>query len=491
MTDQENPAADLDKFAGAPVLCVGDVMLDRFVYGKVSRISPEAPVPVCLVSEESAMLGGAGNVVRNLAALGAAATFIGIAGDDEPGREVKSLLGELDGVSMTLITDKSRPTTIKERFISGGQQLLRVDREVSDAPAPSIDKKLRKAAEKAIPDAAALVLSDYDKGALSRETVAALIEAARQNNVPVIVDPKGDDYSWYAGAYLITPNTAELGIASRLPADGDDAVIAAARQLQEKCRLENILVTRSARGMTLVGPRDTRHFDAEAREVFDVSGAGDTVVATLAAARAGGVPLDRAVRLANVAAGIVVGKIGTAVVWRGDIAEALHRQDTHAPGSGKVLPLDRALERIESWRKRGERIGFTNGCFDLIHPGHVTMLARSRAACDRLVVGLNSDASVKRLKGEARPIQNEDARATVMASLASVDLVVVFGEDTPIELIRAIKPDVLTKGADYARDEVVGAEIIDSYGGEVRPIDLEEGHSTTATVARISESEKS
>jgi len=361
MTDQENPAADLDKFAGAPVLCVGDVMLDRFVYGKVSRISPEAPVPVCLVSEESAMLGGAGNVVRNLAALGAAATFIGIAGDDEPGREVKSLLGELDGVSMTLITDKSRPTTIKERFISGGQQLLRVDREVSDAPAPSIDKKLRKAAEKAIPDAAALVLSDYDKGALSRETVAALIETARQNNVPVIVDPKGDDYSWYAGAYLITPNTAELGIASRLPADGDDAVIAAARQLQEKCRLENILVTRSARGMTLVGPRDTRHFDAEAREVFDVSGAGDTVVATLAAARAGGVPLDRAVRLANVAAGIVVGKIGTAVVWRGDIAEALHRQDTHAPGSGKVLPLDRALERIESWRKRGERIGLPTG----------------------------------------------------------------------------------------------------------------------------------
>lgn len=476
------------RLAGASVLCVGDVMLDRFVYGEVGRISPEAPVPVCRVTHESAMLGGAGNVARNLAALGAKVSFVAVIGNDAAGKDIKTLLAELPNVEAALITDKTRPSTIKERFIGGIQQLLRVDRESAEPPPPDVEKRVRRAAEKLIAAASAVILSDYDKGTLSRETVDVLISAARAAGKPVIVDPKGEDYGWYSGAQLITPNASELAVASRMETNGDAAVIAAARSIQHSCRIENILVTRSAEGMTLIGPGEPRHFPAEAQEVFDVSGAGDTVVATLAAAMAGGVSMVDAVGLANIAAGIVVGKTGTAVATDSDIVEVLHQQDLLLPAEEKFLSLEDALARIETWRKGGDRIGFTNGCFDLIHPGHVTMLARSRAECDRLVVGLNADVSVRRLKGDSRPIQNEAARATVMASLSSVDLVVLFSEDTPIELIKAIRPDVLTKGADYAADEVVGGDIVTGYGGEVKLIDLEPGHSTTATVAKISDS---
>jgi D-beta-D-heptose 7-phosphate kinase/D-beta-D-heptose 1-phosphate adenosyltransferase len=267
---------------------------------------------------------------------------------------------------------------------------------------------------------------------------------------------------------------------------GDDAeVVAAARHIAQSSRIENVLVTRSADGMTLVSADAVHHLPAEAREVFDVSGAGDTVVATIAAALAGGVPLPDAARLANVAAGIVVAKVGTAVAYADDIADAIQRQDLQAPGEQKLLTLPAALDRIESWRRRGDRIGFTNGCFDLIHPGHVTLLGKARAACDRLVVGLNADESVRRLKGETRPVQNEASRAAVLGSLASVDLVVLFTDDTPVALIEAIKPDLLVKGADYTIDQVVGADIVRAYGGKVLLVDLEEGHSTTATIARM------
>jgi len=486
MNNMETLDIELEKFQDSSVLCVGDIMLDRFVYGKVNRISPEAPVPICLVSDENSMLGGAGNVIRNLAALGVTANFIGIVGDDNAGREVQSLLSKLGGISSIFIVDEARSTTVKERVISGAQHLIRVDREMLVPLGNNIDSKLRDAVAKAIPNYKALVLSDYGKGTLSGETLAFFIDLAQRQDIPVIVDPKGINYSRYAGAYLITPNLMELGLASHFPTDTEDAIAAAAEHLRKTCSLENVLVTRSSSGMTLVEESGVSHFDTHAKEVFDVSGAGDTVVAALAASISAGVPLKEAVQLSNIAAGIVVGKLGTAVTWRGDIAEILLQEYKSSLADSKLATLNEALARIKRWRQNGERIGFTNGCFDIIHAGHTKMLSSSRATCDRLVVGLNSDSSVKRLKGDSRPINNESARAAVLGALYSVDLIVIFEEDTPLNLIKDILPDVLTKGADYELSSVVGIDILKEYNGEIRLIDIEKDHSTTKTLAKIS-----
>jgi len=485
MTGPASLVTLVNQLKGARVLCVGDVMLDRFTYGEVTRISAEAPIPVCRVVNETIMLGGAGNVVRNLDALGAATEFVTVVGTDEAGRQVDDFLRTLSAVNSCLLTDATRQTTIKDRFIAGVQQLLRVDRESIDPVDGDIAAEVRARAEVALAGVGAVVVSDYGKGVLAADAIAYLTGKARQAGLPLIVDPKGNDYSRYAGAFLVTPNRHELAEATRMPVGTDDEVIAAARYVAAGCDIENVLVTRSSDGMTLVTQDGVHHLPPEAREVFDVSGAGDTVVATLAAALAIGAPLLDAARLANAAAGIVVGKVGTAVAYPDDIAAAIRRQTLLMPGEAKILPLVPALDRIAAWRRRGDRIGFTNGCFDLIHPGHVALLAKSRAACDRLIVGLNDDNSVRRLKGETRPVQNEAARAAVLASLESVDLVVLFADDTPVALIEAIKPDILAKGADYTIDQVVGADLVKAHGGQVLLVDLEAGHSTTATIARL------
>ncbi len=485
MTDQSVLAARAAALSAATVLCAGDVMLDRFVYGDVDRISPEGPIPVLRIRREVAMLGGAGNVVRNLVGLGAAATFLTCVGDDAPGREVATLIDALPRVDPVLQVAPGRQTTIKTRFVAGNQQLLRADEEtlapVADA---SLDRLLAAAGEQ-LGHAGALVLSDYGKGVLPARVTAALIALARQAGVPVVVDPKGADWDRYRGATVVTPNRKELAEAAGLPTASDDEIEAAARRLMDRCGIDTILVTRSQEGMTLV-PRDAAvtHLPAQAREVYDVSGAGDTVVATVAAALAAGAPLVEAARLANVAAGIVVGKVGTAAVHVEELLHTLRRQDLEED-EAKVLPLSAAAERVAQWRARGLSVGFTNGCFDLLHPGHVSLLAQAKASCDRLVVGLNADASVKRLKGETRPVQSEAARATVLGSLASVDMVVIFGEDTPLEVIRTLRPDVLVKGADYTIATVVGADIVQAYGGRVMLAALEDGFSTTATIARM------
>lgn len=469
------------------VLCVGDVMLDRFVYGDVSRISPEAPVPVCRVISENAMLGGAGNVVRNLASIGVSVDFVSVIGSDKAAQEVQSLISNDDRIVAKFIKDPERQTTIKERFVAGSQQLLRVDREETEEVGSEISHQLVEYVSTLLPDVGALVISDYGKGVLLTGTIIELIGAAREANCPVIIDPKGDDYRRYSGATLITPNRRELCEASRKDIFDDDSAAAAAKFIASEYQIENVLVTRSAEGMTLVSLAGVEHLSSEAHEVFDVSGAGDTVVATLAASLAVGSSLLEAARLANVAAGIVVGKTGTAITDVSEIAATLRHQEPQISGELKVMPLEAAVEQVAVWRVQGERVGFTNGCFDLIHPGHVAILAKSRAACDRLVVGLNADQSVKRLKGESRPVQNEASRAAVMASLGSVDLVVLFTEDTPVKLIEALRPDVLAKGADYTIDEVVGGDFVQSYGGEILLVDLEEGHSTTGTIEQMSQ----
>lgn len=469
----------------ARVLCVGDVMLDRFVYGHVDRISPEAPIPVLSVEREIAMLGGAGNVIRNLVGLGAAAEFVSVVGKDAAGREIMTLVGQLERVEPHLLPETKRETTIKTRYVAGSQQLLRADRETVSEIAPAIGEDVARLVAAAIADCGVLVLSDYAKGVLTPATTAAMIEAARQAGKPVLVDPKGFDYKRYRGATLLTPNRRELAEAVQMPTETSEQVTAAAAKLIELCDLEAVLCTRGGDGMSLVlKSGEAHHLPAVAREVFDVSGAGDTVVATVAAGLAGGLSLLEAARLAAVAAAIVVGKVGTAVAYADDLVRELHHEDI-VSGERKVATLSQALDEVAKWRRQGLRIGFTNGCFDLLHPGHVSLMSQAKAACDRLVVGLNSDASVRRLKGKDRPVQGEAARAAVLSSLASVDLVVIFAEDTPLVLIEAIKPDVLVKGADYTVSTVVGAEQVHSWGGRVLLAQLAPGHSTTATIKRL------
>ncbi len=468
----------------ARVLCVGDVMLDRFVYGDVERISPEAPIPVLRVQREAAAVGGAGNVARNLSALGAAVRLIGVVGDDAPGRETSGVLDGDANVELGLVTDPSRPTTVKTRFIAGAQQMLRTDEEDTSAIGAATLDKVREEVTAALAGGGygALVLSDYGKGALTDGVIAAVIAAAGEARVPVVVDPKGTDFSRYRGADVLTPNRRELADASRQPTGSDDEVEAAARSLISDCGVAAIIATRGPQGMTVIGEGKPAHLPALAREVFDVSGAGDTVVAALAAGLAAGMALADAAHLANVAAGIVVGKVGTAVVRRDELSDAL------GGGAGlgaKYLDRARLLDRVAQWRARGLTVGFTNGCFDLVHPGHVSLIEQSSAACDRLVVALNDDASVQRLKGPDRPVQPQDARARVIASLAGVDAVTLFAEDTPRELIELLRPDVLVKGADYTPDEVVGGDFVQSYGGKVVLAELVDGFSTTGTIARL------
>ncbi len=474
--------AHVKRFSRASVLVVGDAMLDRYVYGEVARVSPEAPVPILTVTREVAMPGGAGNVVRNLVALSASAAFVSVVGDDQAGSDLTGLIGGQERVEPWLLVQNGRTTTLKTRYIAQGQHLIRADREETLALPEKLSERLVRIALDAMAATSVTVLSDYRKGVLSAAVCAALIQGAQKLGRKIIVDPKGRDYARYRGADVLTPNRKELAEATDMPVESEAEIVAAAQELLSRYAFGAVLVTRSEDGMSLITPEEVRHYPGEAREVFDVSGAGDTVVATLAAALAAEVKLEDAARLANIAAGIVVGKVGTAVARPSDILAAI------APATGalqKVVTPAAAAEMAERWRLRGYKVGFTNGCFDLLHPGHVHLLEQCRTMCDRLIVGINADSSVKRLKGPTRPAQGEAARAAVLASLASVDLVCLFEEDTPIELIKRIKPDVLIKGADYTRATVVGADLVESWGGSVALAELLPGHSTTATLARL------
>lgn len=481
----ETLAPLLDRLAQGRVLCVGDAMLDRFVYGAVERISPEGPIPVLRVQREAAMLGGAGNVVRNVVALGATAGFVAVVGGDAAGAELTRLLAREPGVEAALVAERGRQTTIKTRYVAANQQLLRADTE-SEAPlAAATRADVLARALAGLDDCAVVALSDYGKGALGDGIAGQLIAAARQAGRPVVVDPKGSDFSLYAGASVVTPNLRELALASGMPTEGDAQVVAAARALIARCGIEAVLATRSAEGMSLIERDGTvHHVRADAREVFDVAGAGDTVVAALSVALAVGATLAQAAAIANLAAGVVVGKLGTAVSSVGELRDALERRSAGAAGA-KVMAREALMARAERWRGGGLRVGFTNGCFDLLHPGHVSLLRQARAACDRLVVGLNSDESVRRLKGDSRPVQTGAARAAVLASLADVDAVVMFAEDTPQALIEALRPDLLVKGADYTEETVVGGAFVKSYGGRILLAEISAGFSTTATIGRL------
>ena len=474
------------KLANAAVLCIGDVMLDQYVYGGVDRVSPEAPIPVLNVSRRTRALGGAGNVASNIAALGAVPRLVSVIGDDAAGGQVREIVAESGGIESHLLVDLTRPTTVKTRFIAGSQQLLRADDESIGGLARDLLERVVEAAIATLDTAApgATILSDYGKGVLTGDVIGQLIAASRAAKVPVVVDPKGADYTKYSGADVLTPNRKELSEATRMATGSSDEIVEAARHLVESCGVRHVLVTRGAEGMSLVSAAGAPvHLPALAREIFDVSGAGDTVVAVLATGLAAGMSIAEAAQLANVAAGLVVAKVGTAVVRNAELADAV---DAAASVAEKVCDRNQLAEQIAQWRSRGLTVGFTNGCFDLVHPGHIALLEQADRECDRLIVGVNSDASVGRLKGPGRPVQDANARCRVLASVAAVDAVVVFDDDTPLELIRQFRPDVLIKGADYALDAVVGGDIVQAYGGRVVLAELIDGFSTTATIERLS-----
>lgn len=469
------------------VLVIGDLMLDEFVYGEVSRISPEAPTPVIAVNRTETVIGGAGNVARNIAALGARCIFVGVVGDDEGGEMVTATLNGDKKIEAHLVIDATRPTTRKVRFVSEqhSTHMLRADWELAQPVAPAKERKLIELALNVLPKVGAVVLSDYAKGSLTPGLIRAVIDAANKAGKPVIIDPKAKDYSIYAGATLIKPNRKELADATRMAAVTDSDVAAAAASLMQAVSSRAVLVTRSEAGMTLVTDKASPvHVPAYPVRIRDVSGAGDTVVAVLALMLAMKADFEAAMRAANAAASVVVGKRGTATASVAELRSRILPAATLAAEEKIIFDWSLIDERLADWRRDGLRIGFTNGCFDLLHPGHVKILAGARGACDRLIVGLNGDASVTRLKGQGRPVQDAQSRAEVLAALEAVDLVVVFDQDTPLKLIERVKPKVLVKGADYKEDEVVGGDVVRAHGGEVVLIELVPGQSTTRIVER-------
>jgi D-beta-D-heptose 7-phosphate kinase/D-beta-D-heptose 1-phosphate adenosyltransferase len=474
----------VQRLAGVRVLVVGDIMLDRFIYGGISRISPEAPVPVLRCERTECTLGGAGNVVRNLIAVGARPSFAGVVGEDTEGETIRKMLAELSGAHVVLAVEHHRKTTVKTRFIANRQQVLRVDSESCHLlEEPSI-RQVTEFLHGEMEQCHSVILSDYDKGFLCPPMVEAIINQARHLEKPVIVDPKGTDFTRYQGATILTPNLKELVEASHIPVDGDSTVVEAARGLISSCHVQAIVATRGHEGMSVVEKSgEALHLKAEALEVFDVSGAGDTVIAVLASAVGAGISLPKAAELANVAAGIVVGKVGTAVVYPQELIQALHHQELSSAES-KVLPLESAIETVERWRRQGYRVGFTNGVFDLLHHGHLRLLSQASQMCDRLIVGLNGDLSVSRLKGDD-PLQNETTRSAILASLELVDIVVIFHEDTPMRLLEALRPDVLLKGANYTIEEVVGGDLVRHYGGEVVLADVADIYTTNSAIAHM------
>ena len=473
-------------WAGKRLLVAGDVMLDRYVWGAVGRISPEAPVPVVHVSHESSRPGGAANVAMNLALLGAQTRVIGFTGGDEYEKLLAASL-ESNGVTPDFIVSKGFPTTVKTRVLGGQQQMLRLDRERTD-PRPQDDyDRLVKCLLAQLPGCHALVLSDYAKGSFPPEVCQVLIKAARKLGIPVLVDPKSPDFSRYRGATTICPNLAEISAAlsekDRGNVRGLEELLSAAEIMVQKFDFDFLTATLGDKGIALVRPGNVFIAPALARQVFDVSGAGDSVIAVLALCLASALPPETAVQLANIAAGIVVGKVGTAPVEKHELLAAL-APDIALHSESKVLSRSELVHRVALWKANSERVVFTNGCFDLLHIGHITLLEQACRYGERLIVAINSDDSVRALKGPNRPIVSERERVRVLAALSAIDAVVVFDEPTPLDLIVDVMPDVIVKGGDYNPDTVVGAKEVQSWGGQVRIVPLVEGFSTTSLIEK-------
>jgi D-beta-D-heptose 7-phosphate kinase / D-beta-D-heptose 1-phosphate adenosyltransferase len=463
-------------------LVIGDVMLDRYVIGEVGRISPEAPVPVVLIKSEEARAGGAANVAANLALLGISTQLIGCVGVDTEAKTLSQLIKKT-GAKASLIASKTRPTIAKTRILGGHQQMLRLDQEDSAVFSTTENTLLLKTIEAEIAKKPSVViLSDYAKGLLSEKVCQQIIKRCKAKKIAVLVDPKGSDYSKYQGATALTPNKKETAEACGVsPQDTD--LIKKASGLKTKLGLDFLAVTRGEEGISLID-KEIHHLPATARQVFDVSGAGDTVIATLAAGLMHDLSPLQSLELANIAAGVVVGKVGTVPITQADLLEALIAKQGLSQAH-KICNLAELQGKVESWKVLKQKIIFTNGCFDLLHAGHVTYLEAAKKRGDKLILGLNTDRSVRALKGKTRPVVNEQDRARVLAALESVDAVILFDEDTPLKLIKTIKPNVIAKGSDYTAAQVVGGKEVKSWGGEIALIDLVEGRSTSNIISKL------
>lgn len=467
----------------ARILVVGDIILDAYASGDVERISPEAPVPIMRHLHHHEVPGGSANVAMNIVALGGKACLIGLIGKDEEGARLANLLSA-SGIDNRMVEVEDRPTTFKLRILAGKHQMLRVDKEVSAPAEADAERKIINTALAEMCTADAMILSDYQKGCLTENVIQELIRSAKQKDIPVFVDPKRTDFAAYKGADYITPNRAELKAATGIACSDKEKCRMAATQVMRECGA-SILLTLSEQGMVLFQEKGEEEWlPTEAKEVFDVSGAGDSVIAAFAYACASGMPLSRALRVANVTAGVVIAKAGTATASEEEVSKALDPTHGGQESEVRLMSWQEAAELRANWKREGLSVGFTNGCFDLVHPGHVKLLNKAAGTCDRLVVALNSDSSVRRLKGESRPIQSQEARAIVMAAMRFVDAVVLFEEDTPLEIIQVLAPDVLIKGSDYEEADIVGADFVKSTGGKVERIDFEAGQSTSRLVSR-------
>ena len=461
------------------ILVIGDLMIDHYLWGKCERISPEAPVQVVAVEKETSVLGGAGNVVHNLSALGASIDVLSVIGNDSNANELKSLIHEIDIRDDFLIVQDHRSTSKKSRIIASQQQVVRYDQESTEDISLEVQDKIITIFQKQISDYDIILLSDYGKGVLTSALTKKIIEIANKNDKRVLVDPKGDDYTKYSNAYLLTPNKKEAILASKVDIKDEESLQIAISTLKESCHLDVSLITLSEDGIAIFDDKLRVH-PTVAREVYDVTGAGDTVLASLGFALSCGYDIDKAVHFANLAAGVVVGKIGSATATLNEIIE-YESSLNKSTSASHIKSLEEITVLSKELKKRGKKIVFTNGCFDILHVGHVKYLEEAKSYGDILILGLNSDESVRRLKGPTRPVNSEDDRAYILASLEAVDYVVKFYDDTPYELIKAVQPHILVKGGDYEGKDVVGQDIAD----ELRLVNFVEGKSTTKTIEKI------
>ncbi len=467
------------KKAKPNILVIGDLMIDHYLWGEAERISPEAPVQIVDIAKETSVLGGAGNVINNLISLGATVNVASVVGDDEIAKELTIMLKSIGVKTEGLIAQSGRKTSKKSRVIAANQQILRYDKESKETISSASVEKILKAIEKDLFVTDMIILSDYGKGVISDELAQAVITLANANNIKVLVDPKGSDYSKYRGAHMLTPNKKEASEATGIKIVDDESLERALLSLKEQCALERSMITLSDEGIAIYDS-EVKRFPTVAQEVFDVTGAGDTVIASIAFALSAGLSIEETARFANLAAGVVVGKIGSATVTLDEIE--IYESKLHQSNSDAHIKTFEEIDRIvKRAKEHGQRVVFTNGCFDILHVGHVKYLQEAKSFGDILIVGLNSDASVRELKGPSRPVNMEDDRAYILAALDAVDYVVKFNEETPHDLIKMIAPDVLVKGGDYKGKEVVGTE----FSKVLKLVDFVDGKSTTRTIEKI------
>jgi D-beta-D-heptose 7-phosphate kinase/D-beta-D-heptose 1-phosphate adenosyltransferase len=461
-------------------LLIGDVMLDRYVIGKVNRISPEAPVPVFLSENSKQVLGGAGNVFNNLISIGVSTTLITAIGKDNFGNQIEKILNKVKKNKVYLFKEKNKQSTVKTRYSVNGQQLIRVDEENTNHFSSSANKYILKTFKKELMKHNVVILSDYGKGIFSKKLTSELIKLSNLKNIPIIVDPKNKDFNLYKNAFLLTPNQLETLQVTNLSCNNDKEATACGKFMINKFSIKNVLITRGDKGLSYINKSSVTHCPTKKIEVFDVSGAGDTVLAIISVCIANKLDIKKSLQLANNAAGKVVGKIGTSTIKINELFE----QDSSS--NKKITSLPELKKIIKSYKKNNIKIGFTNGCFDILHLGHIKCLEESKKLCDKLIVAINSDASIKKIKGDKRPINNQETRLKIIASLDICDHVIVFKESTPIKLINALKPSIITKGGDYKKKDVIGHKEIKKWNGQVHIVNYIKGLSTTKIITKLS-----